>query len=163
MAITRTAMVDDDGTGTTGTVINNAWKQQFYDQIDAANAALVGAWTAIPYNAANFTGSGSMTWAVEAADVTFLRYVLLGKTCVVTFGLANTVVGGTLSTTLKITIPITVATTGYGLVRMQPAGQAWEVGVVDAAGTLLNITRTTIAAFTAGTTQIYGTVIFEAQ
>jgi hypothetical protein len=32
--ITRTALVDDDGTGTTGTIINNAWKQQLYDQID---------------------------------------------------------------------------------------------------------------------------------
>jgi hypothetical protein len=48
MAITRTPIVDDDGTGTTGTVIDNAWKQQFYDQIDAALGALVGAegvWT----------------------------------------------------------------------------------------------------------------------
>lgn len=35
MPITRTPIVDDDGTGTTGTVINNAWKQEFYDQIDA--------------------------------------------------------------------------------------------------------------------------------
>jgi hypothetical protein len=34
MAITRTPMVDDDGTGTTGTIINNAWKQEFYNQID---------------------------------------------------------------------------------------------------------------------------------
>jgi len=36
MAITRTAMVDDDGSGTTGTIINNAWKTEFYNQIDAA-------------------------------------------------------------------------------------------------------------------------------
>jgi hypothetical protein len=28
-------MTDDDGTGTTGTIFNNAWKTQFYDQIDA--------------------------------------------------------------------------------------------------------------------------------
>ena len=28
MAITRTAMVDDDGSGTTGTIINNAWKTE---------------------------------------------------------------------------------------------------------------------------------------
>lgn len=35
MAISRTAMVDDDGTLTTGTIINNAWKTQLYDQIDA--------------------------------------------------------------------------------------------------------------------------------
>lgn len=33
--ITRTAMTDDDGTGTTGTVFNNAWKTSVYDQIDA--------------------------------------------------------------------------------------------------------------------------------
>jgi hypothetical protein len=33
--ITRTSMTDDDGTGTTGTVFNAAWKTEFYDQIDA--------------------------------------------------------------------------------------------------------------------------------
>jgi hypothetical protein len=38
MAITRTPWIDDDGTGTTGTVINNAEKQLLYDQIDAALA-----------------------------------------------------------------------------------------------------------------------------
>jgi len=36
MPITRTPIVDDDGSGTTGTVINNAWKQELYTQIDAA-------------------------------------------------------------------------------------------------------------------------------
>jgi hypothetical protein len=35
MAITRTPMIDDDGSGTTGTIINNAWKQELYNQIDA--------------------------------------------------------------------------------------------------------------------------------
>ena len=34
MAITRTPMIDDDGSGTTGTIINNAWKQELYGQID---------------------------------------------------------------------------------------------------------------------------------
>jgi len=37
MSITRTAIVDDDGTGTTGTIYNNAWKVELYDQIDAAD------------------------------------------------------------------------------------------------------------------------------
>src|SRR5262245_30430841 len=40
--IVRTPMVDDDGSGTTGTVINNSWKTELYDQIDAALAALGG-------------------------------------------------------------------------------------------------------------------------
>ena len=39
MAITRTPMIDDDGSGLTGTPINNAWKQELYDQIDAVPAS----------------------------------------------------------------------------------------------------------------------------
>ncbi|HEV8445441.1 MAG TPA: hypothetical protein VGQ44_01430 [Gemmatimonadaceae bacterium] len=36
MPITRTAWIDDDGSGTTGTVLNNAVKTELYNQIDAA-------------------------------------------------------------------------------------------------------------------------------
>lgn len=35
MAITRTTDTDDDGSGTTGTIHNNAWLQLIYDAIDA--------------------------------------------------------------------------------------------------------------------------------
>jgi hypothetical protein len=42
MAITRTPWIDDDGSGTTGTIINNAEKQALYNQIDAS-AAFVNA------------------------------------------------------------------------------------------------------------------------
>jgi hypothetical protein len=55
MAITRTAMVDDDGSGTTGTIINNAWKTELYNQIDAANAA---------------AGSTSGTWLPDLRTTT---------------------------------------------------------------------------------------------
>jgi len=34
MSIHRTAMIDDDGSGMTGTILNNAWKTELYDQID---------------------------------------------------------------------------------------------------------------------------------
>lgn len=40
MPITRTPIVDDDGSGTTGTVLDNAWKQELYNQIDAADSAI---------------------------------------------------------------------------------------------------------------------------
>lgn len=43
MAITRTPMVDDDGSGTTGTIINNAWKQELYNQIDTMVGTLIWA------------------------------------------------------------------------------------------------------------------------
>jgi len=38
MAITRTPIIDDDGSGETGTSLDNAWKQEFYNQIDGAIA-----------------------------------------------------------------------------------------------------------------------------
>lgn len=50
MAVTigRTADTEDDGTGTVGTVFNNAWKTALYNQIDAMAAQLstVGSFTA---------------------------------------------------------------------------------------------------------------------
>jgi hypothetical protein len=53
MAITRTSMVDDDGSGTTGTIINNAWKQELYGQIDGM--ATAGVWTPIDTSGAGLT------------------------------------------------------------------------------------------------------------
>src|SRR6187431_3257585 len=52
MAITRTPMIDDDGSGTTGTIINAAWKSELYDQIDGAIAP-VG-----PFTLADVSGAG---------------------------------------------------------------------------------------------------------
>lgn len=55
MAITRTAWIDDDGSGTTGTVINNAEKTLLYDQIDAALVTTAASsehrWTEVTTNA----------------------------------------------------------------------------------------------------------------
>jgi Chaperone of endosialidase len=50
VTITRTAWIDDDGTGTTGTVINNAVKTDLYNQIDGALAKV-----------AQLTGGNSFT------------------------------------------------------------------------------------------------------
>jgi hypothetical protein len=36
MALTRTTLTDDDGSGTTGTVLNNAWLQTVYDAIEGS-------------------------------------------------------------------------------------------------------------------------------
>ena len=51
MAISRTAWIDDDGSGQTGTVINNAEKTLLYNQIDAAlaplSAPVTGSWTPV--------------------------------------------------------------------------------------------------------------------
>jgi hypothetical protein len=52
--ITRTPMFDDDGSGEVGTVLNNDWKQELYNQIDALAAATVAA-------SGNVTGPASST------------------------------------------------------------------------------------------------------
>jgi hypothetical protein len=69
MAIPRTNMIDDDGSGTTGTIINNAWKQELYNQIDT----LGGPWVNLPFNAANYTALAG-AWTVAAGYQVMLRY-----------------------------------------------------------------------------------------
>lgn len=75
MPITRTPIVDDSGQGTDGTVIDNAWKQQFYDQIDA----LVGGVNALtPWTPIDVSGAG-----IPISNYGSL-YARMGKLIVVT-------------------------------------------------------------------------------
>lgn len=77
MPITRTPIVDDSGSGQDGTVIDNAWKQELYGQIDQLVSGFGGA--DIPFNAANFTASDGGLWTLEAGDVALHRYLIIGK------------------------------------------------------------------------------------
>jgi len=54
VTITRTPWIDDDGTGTTGTVLNNAIKTELYGQIDAALAQ-------VPQTGARLTAPAFLT------------------------------------------------------------------------------------------------------
>ena len=92
-------ITDDDGSNTTGTVINNTnvWAPiQTY---------VGGAWTAVSFSAGDYTASGSMTWTVASGDVTLSRYVVVGKTLKWSVQLSTTTIGGTPSTQLRIAIP----------------------------------------------------------
>ena len=71
MGITRTAWTDDDGTGTTGTIINNAVKTELYDQIDAV---IQGVWTAFTP-----TVGGSTSQSGQVHNIQVGRYVLTQK------------------------------------------------------------------------------------
>jgi hypothetical protein len=107
MPITRTPMIDDDGSGTTGTIINNAWKQEFYNQIDDV-IVTVGAWVDIAFNAANFSAPSPMMWTVASGDQVTFGYALAGRLATVLVNLSATTVGGTLSAApLQIGLPIT--------------------------------------------------------
>ncbi|MES2341712.1 MAG: hypothetical protein V4597_08540 [Pseudomonadota bacterium] len=64
VTITRTAWTDDDGSGTTGTVINNAVKTELYGQIDAALALL------LPLAGGTLTGALAITGVGDLAGLT---------------------------------------------------------------------------------------------
>jgi hypothetical protein len=64
VAITRTAIVDDSGLGTDGTGLDNAWKQELYDQIDAADA------TKAPLASPTFTGTPTAPTAAAGTNTT---------------------------------------------------------------------------------------------
>ena len=64
----------------------------------------MGEWVAVPYAAGDFTSDGA-AWTVEAADVTALRYTLIGKTMFLAFNLYATSLGAGTTTELRIKIP----------------------------------------------------------
>jgi len=111
MPITRTPWIDDDGTGTTGTIINNAEKQALYNQIDGA---ITQPWIDVPFAAANFSALAPMTWTVTAAGVATNRYTLTGRVLVwhffVSWYTGGNVLGGTPSNTLYMTLPAGLVT-----------------------------------------------------
>jgi hypothetical protein len=68
VTITRTPWVDDDGTGTTGTIINNAVKTELYNQIDAALGQLLPA-SGGPVNATLVTATTGFKTASNALTI----------------------------------------------------------------------------------------------
>jgi hypothetical protein len=107
MPITRTAIVDDDGTGKTGTVIDNAWKQQFYDQIDALyGGGVPAAWTARPFVAGNYTATAPLVWTATAGQIITDRYCVLGgKTLFWQFSCNGVTLTGAAGGGLRIAVP----------------------------------------------------------
>ena len=94
MPITRTPMVDDDGSGTSGTVVNNNWKVELYDQIDAAIGPALGLWTDVPFDAANFSVYSAGTWTVAPANIVSHAYMIIGKTMWLAFVASSMTVAG---------------------------------------------------------------------
>lgn len=62
MSLSRTAWTDDDGSGTTGTVLNNAMKTGLYDEID-------GRWSELTTTSTGSQNNFSITSASREADV----------------------------------------------------------------------------------------------
>lgn len=89
MPIQRTAWQDDDGSGTTGTIINNAEKTLLYNQIDAA---LIDPASNAPYKVVSSTATGTVNnWNPGLAGHTFIEWS--GAASLTITGLAGGVAG----------------------------------------------------------------------
>ncbi|MFA6282366.1 MAG: hypothetical protein WCY05_07710 [Candidatus Omnitrophota bacterium] len=128
--------------------------------------AVSGAWSTPDFSAGNFTANGSMTWTVEAGDVTTYAYVIIGKTMTVSFAIDTSTIGGTVNTTLYIAIPN--AETAKKTVYVPCLLTDNELPVtgracVTASGTTIAITRLDGANYTAKTNLVNarGQITFE--
>lgn len=102
-------VTDDDGSGTTGTILDQALTNAIRDYIGAA-------WASVAFSAGNFTADSSMTWTVASGDVTTFAYVEIGKTMHIAIVVSSTTVGGTPSQELRVAVPNgrTIQKTRYG-------------------------------------------------
>jgi hypothetical protein len=116
MPITRSVWTDDDGTGTTGTVLNNSELQKIYGNIDA----LVGTWQNEPFSGSHFGAVAPMVWTLDPSAVLRNRYVIIGKTLFwalhISWYSGGNVLAGTPSPTLRMTLPggVSAKTEGSG-------------------------------------------------
>jgi hypothetical protein len=169
VTITRTAWIDDDGSGTTGTVINNAEKTLLYNQIDEGFAQLLPVQTPAmgypidhPFNAADYTAASPMTWTVSAGNVPVNTYSIVGKLVTWIVHMGGATLGGTASTTMTIRLPggLSAAKGLAGRIGWLEIGAEMPVQYGASGATGINITRPGFAAFPLGTVYMYFTIQF---
>jgi hypothetical protein len=98
VTITRTPWIDDDGTGTTGTVINNAVKTDLYNQIDGALAKVAQLAGGNSFTGAQAITGGALTvGSASAFIVTSAGSVIIGAPAAVAGGIVSLAVDGTLA------------------------------------------------------------------
>lgn len=162
MPIQRTAMIDDDGSGTTGTILNNAWKQEFYTQIDNLAG---GAWIVRAFNAANYYPEPPLTWTPIAAQIYLDRYVYLGNLLVWHLKMADITLGGTAGGHIHVKLPGTrlppVASTLLGVDAFSNGGWATHKLYLAASSSDCWIRRLDFSAISPGTFNAEWTAIFE--
>jgi Chaperone of endosialidase len=88
VTITRTAWIDDDGSGTYGTVINNAEKTLLYNQIDAALAQL-----AVLNSANTFTGNQTINGTLTVVGTGGSQFAGSNSSGPVSVAVQNTAAG----------------------------------------------------------------------
>jgi hypothetical protein len=141
--IPRTPWIDDDGSGTTGTVLNNAIKTELYDQIDAAFATEGADTEFVTVSAAGTYHDFPLS---AAKRVHFVKYT--GTTPSTFTGFANGKPGDTLIV-MNLANPVT-ATVALPYVNTGSAAPNRLVNIVQSAPTMLS----------GGTGAINGTAVY---
>lgn len=162
MPITRTPMIDDDGSGTTGTIINNAWKTEFYNQIDAVAG---GAWTARAFNAANYYPEPPLTWTPIAAQIYLDRYTYLGNLLIWHVKMSDITLGGAPGAHIHVKLPgsrlVPIASQLIGVDGYTNAGWSVHRIYVAAGSTDCWIRRLDLNAISPGAMSLEWTATFE--
>jgi len=128
--------------------------------------AAPGYWTSPAHTAKTFTGEGSMTWTVDAADVGTFEYTLAGKTMTVVLLLKSTSVSGTRGSFLQVAIPdgYIAASQTESFLRIDEGGKSVNGYMGTRAGDpvirLMRIDRSNWAAAT-NNTSVSGEITFE--
>jgi hypothetical protein len=127
-------------------------------------------WTTPTFSAADYSGTGGMTWTVASGNVTTSRYIVIGKTMTYIFTIASTSVGGVVSSELRIAIPggytaANRATQALGLIVDNGTRITAYGDTVGAANTYIAIVKHAGTNWTASAanTFVYGQITFEVQ
>lgn len=112
------------------------------DQRVTALRNQLGTWIDIPYRSGDFTGGGSQTWTVDAADLLANRYIRVGGLLIWEFAVTASDVGGTPNPVLRVANPLGLKhtlTVRVPLLRYTDAGgtlsAGWVLATADAATT----------------------------
>lgn len=114
-----------------------------------------GAWITPAFNAADFTGSGTMTWTVAAGDALSFKYLLRGRTLALSVALYTTSIGGALSGGLRIAVPAGLSVAISSFCPATCLNTGWELGVVSGLGNVLEVRLYNSAAWGAGADNKY--------
>jgi hypothetical protein len=177
VTIVRTSWIDDDGTGTTGTVINNAVKTALYNDIDGALTKIpadtqatifaptgtVGKWIDVPFAAGDFTTpTGGATFVVTSAGV--WAYTLIGKLVVLSLTIASTGTTTGAPVRLQVQLPAAIAAVSrpqQGVPFIYNVGGVSGTGLCSFQGSKLDLLRDVLGTpYGAGGVYLYVTLSF---
>lgn len=138
---------------------SSRWRVMNHDQ---------GAWITPSYSAGDFSANGSMTWGVDAADISTYAYMITGRVMTVIWYIGASDVGGTASTALLLKIPngLTAGKTVMNPFIYSDAAGSNTVGFAQVTSGSINIElwrlNAAVWTLTSGdNTAVYGQTTFE--